>query len=162
MTQVWTRWQGAHLIVAGATTAYTQTLKELAAKVDTARAKRIHFEDNIDEKSKANIIQACQLFVTPSGYESFGVTILEAWAWHKPVIACRLEATRHLIDEYQTGLLVNYRDPRELSAAIIELLDDKELQRRMGHNGYQKLMADFTIETVGPKYRQFCQEVLNR
>lgn len=162
MPIIWRDSPQAQLIIAGATTQYSKTVKEISAEIDTTGNKRIHFEDDVNESRKTDILRACDVFASPSCYESLGVTILEAWAQRKPVVACRLGATRHLIEEYKTGLLVEYRDERELAAAILELLDDSELRRRMGGNGYNKLVENYTFQIVGEKHRQFCNDVLQR
>ena len=74
----------------------------------------------------------CDVFVAPSLYETFGFIHLEAMAHAKPVVACRASATPEVVVDGETGILVEPGDSDELAEAIIRLLSDADLRRRMG------------------------------
>jgi glycosyltransferase involved in cell wall biosynthesis len=161
MSIVWRRFPGVRLVIAGGTSPFTGSFKELGSFMDKADS-RVFFLDNIDEALKDDILSGCEIFATPSGFESFGITILEAWKRKKPVVACRISATMNLIDEYETGLLVDYKDARELAGALIELLADPALGKMLGEKGYGKLVEKYSRQVVGTKYRDFYREVIDR
>ena len=162
MPGVWMRHPDAVLQIVGAKTCYTPVLKNLAVHLENGTPKRIRFMDNVSEQDKENAIKHCDIFVTPSRYESFGITILEAWKHKKPVIACNLEATKCLISDRDTGILVEYNDIKQLTAAIISLLEEPGKRLLFGENGHKKYLENFTIDTVGRKYREFCIDVIKR
>jgi glycosyltransferase involved in cell wall biosynthesis len=156
---VWHTYPDAHLLIAGGTTPFTDGFKRQARYFETkTRTKQIHFMDNIDEKQKYDIIEACDIFVTPSGFESFGITILEAWTKKKPVIACNIEATRSLITHNKTGILVPYKDIAGLSLQIRRLIEKPHLGKKLGENGFKHLKNNYTREIVGQKYRNFASQ----
>jgi glycosyltransferase involved in cell wall biosynthesis len=170
MPLVWHRFPEARLIIAGGMSPFTDAIKELSLFIDnqtnintnkSKEEKRIFFLDNIDEQLKSEILSECDIFTTPSGFESFGITILEAWKRKKPVIACRIPATMNLIEEYETGMLVDYKNSRELAEALVELIADPHLRKIMGEKGYQKLIKEYSREVVGKQYYEFYQEVVN-
>ena len=121
---------------------------------------RIHFIDNVDENKKYEILEACDIFASPSGFESFGITILEAWSKKKPVIASDIKATRDLIRDGEAGLLVEYKNISQLAETIIRLIDGPGLRKKIGEKGYKELQKNYTKEIIGEKYRQFYDKIL--
>lgn len=94
--------------------------------------------------------EACDVFVLPSEFESFGMVFLDAWSRGKPVIgnaACG--ATAALIEDGVDGFLC--RDAGEIAAAARRLIDNPELGARMGAAGRAKTLADYTWERVGDR-----------
>ena len=51
-----------------------------------------------------------------------------------------------------TGLLVPPRDERALADALVTLLQDDELRRKMGVAGRQKLEREWAPEVIGPQH----------
>lgn len=158
---IWRGFPETRLVVAGGTSPFSAGLRELARFIDP-EGKRIYFMDNIDEVLKAEIIAGCDVFATPSGYESFGITILEAWKRRRPVTACRIPATSSLIEDYRTGILTDYKNAPELAAALLELLSDPELRRKVGEQGYEKLCRRYSREVAGRSFEDFYREVIAR
>jgi glycosyltransferase involved in cell wall biosynthesis len=159
MPGVWEKFPAARLIIAGGTTPFTGSFKKLARSIDSRQQQRIHFMDNVDESRKHEIIEACDIFASPSGYESFGITILEAWMKKKPVVACDIEATRNLVRDGETGFLVEYHNHSHLAETLIRLIDNPALRKKAGENGYKKLKENYTQEIIGKKYRDFYREI---
>lgn len=160
MQDVWQNFPSARLVIAGGMSPFSDAFKKLAACIDNR--KRIFFLDNIDEFLKDSVLSGCDIFTTPSGFESFGITILEAWKHKKPVVACRIPATMNLIREYETGLLVDYKNAVELAEALKELIADPLLRETVGQKGYQKLISTYSRPVVGKQYLDFYREVAAR
>jgi len=166
MSRVWERFPDTHLIIAGGRTPFTVSFKELAAVIDNSQThgnggQRIHFLDNIDELQKQRVIESCDIFASPSGFESFGITILEAWQQSKPVIACDIAVSRCLITHGETGFLVPYREITPLADTIGHLLKDPELRTQVGQKGHEKLKKNFTKAIIGEQYRQFYDKIMH-
>jgi glycosyltransferase involved in cell wall biosynthesis len=162
MQMVWHCFPDTRLIIAGGTSPFSDLFKGLAGlTAHDLDGSRVFFLDNIDESLKSDILTGCDIFATPSGFESFGITILEAWKHKRPVVACRIPATMKLIKEYETGLLVDYRNARELAEALKELIADPQLRKTIGQKGYQRLIKKYSRKVVGKQYHTFYQEVLD-
>jgi len=157
MPQVWGKFPNTQLIIAGGTTPFTGRFKYQASMIESGR---IQFIEDVDENKKYEILEACDIFASPSGFESFGITILEAWSKKKPVIACNIEATRHLIQDGETGFLVEYKNIPQLAEALIKLIADPGLRKKIGEKGWQKLQKNYTKEIIGEKYRQFYDKIV--
>lgn len=93
------------------------------------------------------------IFVLPSvivrgGWmEGIPVALMEAMAAGAPVIASRLSGIPELVEDGRTGLLVEPGDADALAAAISRLALDKELARRLGARGREKVAAEFELES---------------
>lgn len=78
------------------------------------------------------ILSALDLFVQPSVYEGFGLSLLEAMAAGLPVVASRVGGIPEVVQDGATGILVPPGDPGALASAVIGLLRDRERARRLG------------------------------
>jgi phosphatidylinositol alpha-1,6-mannosyltransferase len=88
---------------------------------------------------------ACDVYVMPSrslpGHgevESFGISFLEAGACGKPVVAGRGGGVEEAVEDGVTGLLVDALDANEIARAIVKILKDGELARKLGENGRRR------------------------
>jgi len=107
---------------------YREKLEKAA--VASGLGNRLHFVRWVDEL--ASFMKAADVFVSASYTESFGLAILEAMACATPVVATRTEGAQELIEAGKSGLLVDVGKTDELASAILRLLDDGSLRRRLG------------------------------
>ena len=84
----------------------------------------------------------------PSRREGFGVVCAEAMAHGRPVVASAVGGLLDLVVHEETGLLVPPRDPRALRAALDRLLADRELRRRLGAAGRERIRRHFSWTAV--------------
>lgn len=159
MPFVWRQAPEARLVIAGARTAYSEVIDEMIARLPRASRDKVITLTDFSENEKADILAACDIFVSPSGFESFGITYLEAWSCAKPVIGTRSGAIPSVIAEGKDGLLVDYKDYRELAGAILELLNDEVVRLAMGENGRRKVLEKYTWSKVAAKFRSVYAQV---
>lgn len=88
------------------------------------------------------------------------MTVLEAMAASKPVIATRVGAIPSVIKDGETGLLVDPGDADGLRNALTRLLSDPDRCRRIGAAGHDWVSRNYTSEAMALKYRQMYDEVL--
>jgi len=91
----------------------------------------------------ADMVGSWSLSVMPSICEAFGVAALECAAMQTPVVASDVCGFRETVRDGETGLLVPPGDPARLADAVIRLLKDPELRRRMGQAGRTMVQASF-------------------
>ena len=82
----------------------------------------------------------------PSHREGFGVACAEAMAHGKPVVASAVGGLKDLVVDGETGVLVPPRDVDALREALERLLDDRELRRRLGAAGRDRIREHFSWE----------------
>jgi len=102
----------------------------------------------VDEKTVEQEYAACDVFVAPSLFESFGLIHLEAMARGKPVVACQAAATPEIVVDGETGLLVPPEDSQALAHAIICLLCEPDKARQMGRQGRLRAIKEFTLDRM--------------
>ncbi len=153
MQHVWPEYPAARLLIAGSRTTYSATLEALIEQLPLEWRSRVSHIHNFSEDLKPELFAACDIFTYPSAYESFGLTLLEAWAAGRPVVACREGAPGSIVTPEQDGLLVKYHDPVELAHALKSLLVSPEGRKRMGIAGQKKVLADFTWNIVAERFR---------
>ena len=88
------------------------------------------------------------------------MTILEAMAASRPVIATRVGAIPTVIQDGETGLLVDPGDVNGLRDALTRLLTDSDLCRNIGSAGHDWVSRNYTSAAMALKYRQMYDEVL--
>lgn len=99
-----------------------------------------------------DVIGGAACLVMPSvWYETFGRTIIEAYAKGTPVIASRLGAMAELVDEGRTGLLFTAGDAADLAAAVDRLLADPAAAARMRPAARREFEEKYTAAS---NYRQ--------
>jgi glycosyltransferase involved in cell wall biosynthesis len=84
----------------------------------------------------------------PSHREGFGVVCAEAMAYGRPVVAGAVGGLLDLVVHEETGLLVPPGDVGALRQALERLLADKELRRRLGEAGRERIRRHFSWESV--------------
>jgi glycosyltransferase involved in cell wall biosynthesis len=82
------------------------------------------------------------------GPETFGRTVIEAWAHARPVVAFAAGSPARLIRHEQDGLLVPEGDEAALAAALHRLAVDPALRERLGRAGFERCRAEFSAGTV--------------
>jgi glycogen synthase len=100
----------------------------------------------VSEEEKRDAFAACDIFVLPSRYDSFGIVYLEAWRCGKPVIGAKVGAIPEVIEEDRDGLLVEFGDIEQLTSKMLYLLSHPDLCKELGENGRRKVIERFNWE----------------
>ena len=115
---------------------------------------RVAFTGRLDDDALAARYAACDVFVAPSRYESFGLTMLEAMIFAKPCVGLNAGATPEVVLDGETGLLVASEDVAALTEAIVALALDPERRTAMGRAGRARYEALFTAERMSTAVEQ--------
>ncbi len=90
------------------------------------------FEGALAREELPAVYASAAVCVVPSRFEAFGYTCVEAMACGRPVVASRVGGLAEIVEHEREGLLVAPEDPAALAAAVIRLLGDPDLGRRLG------------------------------
>jgi len=104
-----------------------------------------------DVPSFLNLID---IFVLSSRMEGCSISILEAMASGKPVVATRVGGNPELILDQENGFLVPPAEPEKLAEKISILLKDEELRKNMGEKGKKKAKDKFSLERMIKDYEE--------
>ncbi|MCS5696345.1 glycosyltransferase family 4 protein [Desulfofundulus thermocisternus] len=107
-----------------------------------------------ERKDIPRILAAMDVFVLPSITEGLPLTVLEAMAAGKPVVATRVGGLPEIVLDGETGLLVPPQDPRALAQAIEHLLLKRKEAEEMGQRGRKRVIRFFTVEAMVRKIEE--------
>ena len=146
--------------------------KEIAAEVDglvaqlkEKRSGVVLITEMLPQPEVAAILDAADVFITPSVYEPLGIVNLEAMALGLPVVGTATGGIPDVIVDGETGYLVPIDqktdgtgtplDPeafeRAMAERLIKVLDDPAMARRMGQAGLERARTHFSWEAIGAK-----------
>ncbi|HNW59344.1 MAG TPA: glycosyltransferase family 4 protein [bacterium] len=89
---------------------------------------------------------AIDVLLLPSLWEGLSVTLIEAMAFAKPLIASNIKGNRECVWQGENGFLCAPRDPHSFRYAIASLVEDRSLYNRMSLSGRQKAVTFFDAE----------------
>lgn len=90
------------------------------------------------------LLETLDVVALPSWTEGLPLVLLEAMARGRPVVATPVGGTPEVVTDGETGLLVPPRDPEALAEALRRVLDDRDLARRLGEAGRERVAQRFT------------------
>ena len=112
-----------------------------------------------DRADIPDLLSALDVFVWLSRGEGMPHVIAEAGAAALPVIATPDNGALEQIDDGVTGLFVPHESPDAVAAAIVRLIDDAPLRRRLGDALLAKVRADYAVEVVAPQWERLFESV---
>ena len=107
----------------------------------------------------AELLSVMDVFVLSSLSEGLSLTLIEACAAAKPIVATDVGGNAEIVIHRSNGLLVPSDQPETLANAIAEILNDKGKSKRMGEMGRKKFQEEFTLNAMVKKYEdlyEFC------
>lgn len=129
--------QSLDLVFTGTLKTEENQLRE--AVVSMGLSEQVHFLGFLEEEALGAVWQGCKCLVFPSLYEGFGIPVLEAMAFGKPVIASNVGSLPEV-----GGDAVLYFDPRkpdELVSCLAKISSDTALVKELVESGYQQLKS---------------------
>lgn len=160
MPRVLKRHPGARLYVAGkgSMTRFLSLLAESLGLEDT-----VELMGYVPDAALPWLYKVCDVFVLPSiSAEAFGITLIEAMATGKPVVASRIGGVPEIIEDGVNGLLFEPWDSRGLSEAVNTLLENPEMAEDLGRRGHQSAECNYSWPRVASQIEEIYREVVNK
>lgn len=109
-----------------------------------------------------NYLNAADLGLYTSDYESFGLSILEGMFHRQPILATRAGGVPEVVLDGETGFLPAPGDIGGFIERLDALVGDPDLRRRMGEKGLERARALFSADRIVDQYVDLYREVLSR
>lgn len=139
--------------------------QELKAQAERLNLRNVRFLGRLDDEDKACLLQRCHALVFPSHLrsEAFGISLLEASMYGKPMISCEIGTGTTFVNLHEeTGLAIPPENPPALREAMRRLWDEPQLARRFGAQARARFEQVFTAsqmcKTTVEVYRQVLSE----
>lgn len=118
----------------------------------------VQFTGSVDNARQ--LIPAANLCMLSSLSEGLSVTLLEAMAAGKPIVATEVGGNPEVVVNGKTGLLVPPRDPEALAGGIMQLLPNAPYTARvLGQAGRQRLLEHFTADRMHRAYAEIYESL---
>ncbi len=108
------------------------------------------------------ILSIADVFMMPSGSESFGLAALEAMACSVPAICSDVGGLPELLGDSAGGCLCPLGDIDAFTECAHRILTDDELQAHMAEAARARAVDTFDIDTIIPHYEAYYERVRNR
>lgn len=138
---------------------------ELRSQAERLRLRHVQFLGRLDDEDKACLLQLCHAMVFPSHLrsEAFGISLLEAAMYRKPMISCEIgtgTTFANLADV--TGLTVPPANPLALREAMTRLWNNSEEANQFGANAAARFEQLFTAERMCAETVRVYQQVIEQ
>ncbi|MEO5584642.1 MAG: glycosyltransferase [Flavobacteriales bacterium] len=120
--------------------------------------EKVTFLGVMRDMEKFERFAGCDIFCFPSHFEaeSFGLVLLEAMQFAKPVVTTRWRGIPSVAEDGVNGFVVPVEDPSAVAAKLLLLIKDEPLRKRMGEEGRRIFAERFTLE----RFQQNMEEAL--
>jgi N-acetyl-alpha-D-glucosaminyl L-malate synthase BshA len=108
------------------------------------------------------ILSIADVFLIPSGSETFGLAALEAMACSVPVVSSNIGGLPELNIDGVTGFLCPLGDIDAMTDRTRRILEDDDLQMEMGHAARRRAVEEFDQDQIVPMYEAYYDRVLGR
>ena len=119
----------------------------------------------IEEEDKVALHHLSQAFVFPSHLrsEAFGISLLEAQLYSKPVISADIGTGSSYVNiNNETGITIEGANPQALADAMVKINNDPELREKLGQQAHLRYKNNFTSEIYGNNYIALYKKLLNK
>lgn len=137
---------------------YEVFLKQLVRKLGVQDS--FIFLTCVSDKELPELYASADVFVMPSLWEGFGISLLEAMSTALPIVSTNVSAIPEVVIHTETGLLTEPGNYEQLAKGIITILCDKVLARNLGYNGRKRVEAYFNWDLVAEKTLALYEETL--
>ncbi|MFZ2325115.1 MAG: glycosyltransferase family 4 protein [Ignavibacteriaceae bacterium] len=126
------------------------------AKSIYALAEELKVGDSVSflgyHKDIAKLMAAADIIAVPSHAEAFGNVAIEGMAAAKPVVASNTDGLLDIVVDGETGIQIPPKNSTALSKALIKLINDDDLRKRLGEAGLQRAAKMFDEEKQFKKF----------
>ena len=149
----------AHILIAGGSSEKGYGLQEAGevyrkrvlsnASVDQSR---VHFLGPLTYDAYLNVLRLSQVHVYLTVPFVLSWSLIEAMSVRCAIVGSRTAPVEEVISDNETGLLAGFHAPDQVAAQILTLLDDPAQRQRLGQAARHRIIDDFSIEAVGPRF----------
>jgi len=134
-----------------------EELISLSKEYDIAdHVKFLGYQDDIEK-----YYRLFDIYILSSVSEGISLTLLEAMASGKPVIATKVGGNPEVVVERETGYLVPCGFPERIEQAVMRLNINQALTKEMGVNAKKRVQAHFSLTGMSDQYQKLYEDMLS-
>ncbi len=125
-------------------------------------AKELQVEDRVEFlgwiKDKKAFFDSIDIFLLTSRRETFGLVLLEAMKFFKPIISCNADGPKEILRNEIDGLLVNIEPMHDVEYRLVEavekIINNPELANKMVKHSFTRLCDKFSFEALTERLKE--------
>ena len=122
--------------------------EDLRLLADISSLHNIQFHGWADDVMKKHLLEECDIFILPSRYEGLPVSILEAMANYKPIIATNVGGISSIVKTGYNGWLISPDNHSQLDIVFDEIFDNRALLYQYGQNSYTEALKYSAVQVI--------------
>jgi len=139
----------------------TRLRRKYETEVMESKLKDVVFVGYVSRNDLPRYYKTADVFCAPAtGWESFGMVLLEAMAMGKPVVASNIQGYANVVTHGVEGLLVPPKDEEKLAQALTSLMTDQTLRQQIGARGKFKAQ-EYGWELIAKRVMNYYIRVLS-
>jgi len=135
---------------------YAKNCIDLADKFGIS--KNVRFLGKLDNKDLEEEYNNADIFVLPSFHEGYGMVIKEAASYGLPIISTDVGAIPELVENGKSAILLEPGDVDALRDALVMLISDSQLRKRLGRSALETVDFNYNWERVGEMFEEFISQ----
>lgn len=137
-------------------------LANLKKQIKELGLSNVHLLGFVSDDEKNVLLKLCKAFVFPSHVrsEAFGVSLLEALYFSKPIISCEIGTGTSYVNQHEkTGVVIPPQDHISLSNAMKKLSED-DVNKAYSKNAFIRFHEEFTMGLMAQRYFNLYKSIL--
>ena len=147
-------------IIGGLLDSQKSHIKKLLEKKEEYKLENFHFLGYSDEIGE--ILQAADIYVCSSHFESSPISVWEALSMQLPVISTNVGDIEEIFNEYNCGIVIPTNNAGVMADKIIELIEDKEKTNILAKKARQTAIEVFDIDACCKRYKTLYESFVNK
>ena len=131
-----------------------------------AQASRLGIADRVIftgwRTDAIDLMQLLDCFVSTSNFEGLPMVLLEAMSFAKPIVATAVGGVPELVEDGFNGLTIDDREPGSVAAALLRVVKDDVLRKRLGQNSAARYEERFTARSMAAAYERIYDQYLQK
>ncbi len=136
--------------------------KKVERWIDEYEVKnKVLFTGMIVGADKMSVLQDSDVFVLPSYSENFGMAVIEAMHFGLPVVITEGVGISLSVALVGAGLVIK-KDERELTDAILKILRNSDLAKKMGNQGRDVVKTEFSLAGIAERFMEVYNSLISK
>jgi len=136
---------------------YKENLEKLVSELDIN--ENVIFKGQLSEEEKNELISSSVSVVFPSLLEGFGLVILEAFAFKKPILVSNVRPLSDIVEDEATGYVISPHDEKEWAKAMEKIFQNPGKTTMMGETGKKVLDEKYKPQIMGKNVRKMYNDL---
>jgi glycosyltransferase involved in cell wall biosynthesis len=116
----------------------------------------------VTDREKLNLYRECDIFLSASRMEGFGLSVAEAMSCGKPVVVAGGSALDELVEHGRTGLVASGTDAIQFSSQVELLGDNEYLRQSIGTEARASIVRRFNWDLTASRVADVCRHAAHR